>query len=79
MSGDLSRRQLELDPVLPSFDLYDSFGEAPVSDGELKRGSHQVRIVELHARSFVPIIPEYLEPCCLQFAVELCRDLGCLG
>ena len=79
MSGDLSRRQLELDPVLPSFDLYDSFGEAPVSDDELKRGSHQVRIVELHACSFVPIIPEYLEPCGLQFAVELRSDLGSLG
>lgn len=79
MSGDLSRRQLELDPVLPSFDLYDSFGEAPVSDDDLERGSHQVRIVELHARPFVPIIPEYFHPCCLQFAVELSGDLGSLG
>ena len=65
MSGDLSRRQLEFHPVFPSFDLHDSFGEALVSDDDLEGGSHQVRIVELHARSFVPIIPEYLEPCCL--------------
>ena len=78
MSGDLSRRQLEFDPVLPSFDLHDSFGEALVSDNDLERGSHQVRIVELHTRSFVPIIPEYLEPCCLQFVIELSGDLGCL-
>ena len=76
MSGDLSRRQLELGPVLPSFDLYDSFGEAPVSDDDLERGSHQVRIVELYARSFVPIIPEYFQPCCLQFVIELRGDLG---
>ena len=76
MSGDLSRRQLELDSVFPSFDLYDSFGKAPVSDDELKRGSHQVRIVELHARSFVSIIPEYFEPCCPQFVVELRGDFG---
>jgi hypothetical protein len=63
MSGNLRRRQLELDPVLSSFDLYDSFCEALVSDNDLERSSHQVRIVELHTRSFVPIIPEYFEPC----------------
>ena len=73
MSGDLSRRQLEFYPVLPSFDLYDSFGEALVSDDDLEGSSHQVRIVELHTRSFVPIIPEYFEPCRLQFVVELQR------
>ena len=78
MSGHLSRRQLEFDAVFPGFDLHDSFGEAFVSDNDLKRGSHQVRIVELHARSFVSIIPEYFEPCCLQFVVELRGDLGCL-
>ena len=76
MSGDLRRRQLEFDPVLPSFDLHHSFGEALVSDYDLERSSHQVRIVELHARSFVPIIPEYLEPCGLQFVVELRGDMG---
>ena len=76
MSGHLSRRQLEFDSILPSFDLDDSFGKALVSDDDLERGSHQVCIVELYARSFVPIVPEYFEPCCLQVIVKLGCDLG---
>src|SRR4029077_5978582 len=76
MSGILRRRQLEFDPVLSSFDLHNSFCEALVSDNDLERSAHQVRIVELHTRSFVPIIPEYFEPCHLQFVVELLSDLG---
>lgn len=76
MSGNLSGRHLEFDSVLPSLNLYDSFGEALVSNDDLERGSHQVRIVELHARSFVSIIPEYLEPCGLQFVVELRGDMS---
>src|SRR5262245_38191857 len=79
MSGNLCRRQLKFNPVLSSFDLNDSFCEAFVSDNDLERSSHQVRIVELHARSFVPIIPEYFEPCRLQFVVELRSDLSGLG
>jgi hypothetical protein len=76
MSGDLRRRQLEFYPVLSSFDLDHSFCEALVSDNDLEWSSHQVRIVELHTRSFVPIIPEYFEPCRLQLVVELRGDLG---
>ena len=78
MSGDLSGWQLEFHAIFPGFDLHDSFGEALVSDDDLERGSHQVRIVELHARPFVPIIPKYLEPCCLEVVVELRGDLGSL-
>jgi hypothetical protein len=63
MSSDLRRRQLEFDPVLPSFDLHHSFGEALVSDNYLVWGSQQIRIVELHTSPFVPIIPEYFKPC----------------
>ena len=57
VSGDLSRRQLELDPafrVLTSTTLR----RAPVSATSWNgapSGPHR----ELHARSFVPIIPEY--------------------
>ena len=76
MSGDLRRRQLEFHPVLSSFDLHNSFGKALVSDNDLEWGSQQVRIVELHTSSFVPIIPEYFEPCRLQFLIELRGDLG---
>jgi len=60
MSNDLSGRQLEFDPIFPSLDLHDSFGEALVSNNDLEGSAHQIRIVELHARSLVPIIPEHL-------------------
>ena len=66
MSGDLSGRKFE----------FHSIGKALVSDDDLERGSHQVRIVEFHARSFVPIIPEYFEPGCLQFVIEPGGNLG---
>ena len=75
----MSGTQLEFHPVVSGFDLDDSFGEALVTDDDLEGGSHKIRIVELHARSFVPIIPEYLDPCCLQFVIELRGDLGGRG
>jgi hypothetical protein len=59
MRDDLSGRQFEFYPIFPSLNLHDSFGEALVSDDDLEGGSHQIRIVELHARPFVSIIPEY--------------------
>jgi hypothetical protein len=76
MRGDLRRRQLEFYPVLSGFDLHNSFSESLVSDNYLVWSSQQVRIVELHTGSFVPIIPEYFEPCRLQFFIELCGNLG---
>jgi hypothetical protein len=59
MRDDLSRRQLEFHPIFPSLNLHDPFGEALISNDDLEGGSHQIRIVELHARSFVSIIPEH--------------------
>jgi len=65
MPDDVVGRQLEFCPVFPSLDLYNSFGEAFVSYNDLEGSSHQVGIVELYARSFVPVIPEYFQSCCL--------------
>ena len=76
MRGDLCRRELEFYPILSSFDFHHSFCKALVSDHNLEWSPHQIRIVEFHTCSFVPIVPEYFEPCRLQFVVELCGDVG---
>jgi len=59
MCDDLSGRQFQFYPIFPRLHLHDSFREALVSDDDLEGGSHQIRIVELHTRSFVSIVPEY--------------------
>lgn len=75
MSDDLRRRQLKLDPIFSRLDFHHSFGETLVSDNDLKRGSHQIRIVEFHTGPFVPIVPQHFEPCRLQFVIQLLGDL----
>jgi len=65
MTDDVGRLDLEFQPVFPSFDLDNSFCKALVSDGDLEGNSHEICIVELYSRAFVPVIPEDFEACCL--------------
>ena len=66
----------DLIPICRILTSTTAFRETFVADDDLKGSADQIGIVEFDAGSFVPIIPQYFDPCRLAIRYRAARRPG---